>query len=273
MDLKLLIEKALEEDLGVGDITTDAVVDSALKSKAQIIAKQDLVLAGIDVAHKVFVAIDSHLDWSPQKKDGQFVTKGECIAKISGSTSAILKGERVALNFLQHLCGIATRTHQFVEAVKGTNVKILDTRKTLPGWRALEKYAVRMGGGNSHRLGLFDRYLIKNNHITAAGSIASAIEKVLENKKRGVLIQVEVKNLEELKTALAYPIDIVLLDNFSPSQIKEALKMGKGKAKFEASGGINLDNVAQYAATGVDFISSGALTHSAPAADIHLIIK
>lgn len=272
MDLKTLIEKALEEDLGSGDITTGCLVEPDLKTSAKIIAKQNLTLAGLDIAEKVFTTLDPNCEWAPDKKDGDRVSDGECVVKLKGKAAQILKGERVALNFLQHLSGIATLTRKFVDAVQGTKAKILDTRKTLPGWRALEKYAVRMGRGNNHRLGLFDRYLIKNNHIQLAGSVSKAIEKTLKQKKPGMLVEVEVRNFEELKEALNFPIDIILLDNFTPKQAKEAISSASGKVKFEVSGGITLENAAQYAATGVDFISCGTLTHSAPAADIHLIV-
>src|SRR3989344_5681458 len=235
MDLKTIIEQALEEDINGGDITTECIVDPNVQTTAKIIAKQNLVVAGLDVAHKVFLHLDPNCEWVAAKKDGDEVLNNEILAKIKGKSASLLKGERVALNFLQHLSGIATLTRQFVDAVQGTKAKILDTRKTLPLWRAMEK--------------------------------------ILKKKKSDTLLEVEVRNFEELKEALNYPLDIILLDNFTPKQVKEAITTAKGKVKFEVSGGINLDNVAQYAATGVDFISSGALTHSAPAADLHLTIE
>lgn len=271
MELKKFITQVLEEDLGSGDVTTATLISSEAQVTANIIAKQPMVLAGLDVAKKVFEYLDSDVEWNPKKKDGEMLKNGEVIAIAEGSARAILKGERVALNFLQRLSGIATLTRQFVDKVEGTKARILDTRKTTPGLRSLEKYAVQMGGGNNHRLGLFDRYLIKDNHIAAVGSVSKAIEAVLSDKKNGLLMEVEVKNFEELKEALKYPIDIILLDNFSVSQVKEALTLKKGKIKFEASGGITLNNVLDYAKTGVDFISIGALTHSAPAVDISLV--
>lgn len=272
MELKDLIQQALEEDLGYGDVTTDCLLEQDKITPAQIVAKQNLVLAGLDVARKVFSFLDSKTEWSSKKKDGEEVLKGEVIAAFQAKANAILKGERVALNFLQRLSGIATLTRQFVKKVEATGVKILDTRKTTPGLRALEKYAVQMGGGNNHRLGLFDRYLIKDNHIAAFGSVSKAVEACLQKRKRGLLMEVEVRNFDELKEALQFPVDIILLDNFSPAQIKEALIFKNGKVKFEASGGIHLDNVRHYAETGVDFISIGALTHSAPAVDLSLVI-
>lgn len=271
-DLDNFIKKALEEDLGSGDITTDCLIPPGLQAEARIIAKQNLVLAGCNVAERLFNHLDKNCKWVADKKDGDKVKKGEVFATITGRAASILKGERTALNFLQHLSGIATLTKAFVDAVKGRKTKILDTRKTLPGLRALEKQAVLTGGGESHRMGLFDRYLIKNNHIDLVGSLSKAVEKVLANRKNGVLVEVEVRNFEELKMALRYPIDIILLDNFDPDQVHGAVKHVKGKVKLEVSGGVNMENVAQYAATGVDFISIGALTHSAPAADLHLII-
>ncbi|MDO8527184.1 MAG: carboxylating nicotinate-nucleotide diphosphorylase, partial [Deltaproteobacteria bacterium] len=223
MELQFLIRKALEEDLGSGDITTNALVDPRDQATAEICAKQELVLAGLDVAKEVFATLDSHLVWKLVKKDGDIIKKGECVATVQGATVTLLKGERTALNFLQHLSGVATLTRQFVNKIEGTNAKILDTRKTLPGWRTLEKYAVRMGGGGNHRAGLFDRYLIKNNHIAHAGSVSEAIEKVLRQKIQGMLVEVEVQNKKELQEALKYPIDIILLDNFLPDQIREAI--------------------------------------------------
>lgn len=270
MELREHIRQAIEEDLGRGDITTEVLFDSNRKAQAKIIAKQKLVLAGLDVAHKVFTHLDCHLTWRPTHKDGEVVPKGDVVVHLVGRAEAILKGERVALNFLQWLSGIATLTRQFVDKVEGTGVRILDTRKTTPTWRAIEKYAVRMGGGNNHRIGLFDRYLIKNNHIALTGSVSKAVQQVLARRKNGVPVEVEVKTLDELKEALKFPVDIILLDNFSPAQVKEAVSMGGGKVKFEASGGITLDNVRAYAETGVDFISVGALTHSAPAVDLSL---
>ena len=271
-DLKQLIQIAFEEDVGEGDITTEAIVSSDQKGRAEIRAKQNLVVAGLEIGKQVFRDLDSKIAWEHRAIEGECVPAGTVVATIFGSLATLLKGERVALNFLQRLSGIATLTHQFVAAVAGTNAVILDTRKTTPGWRALEKFAVRVGGGNNHRFGLFDRYLIKNNHIAAAGSIQKAIEKVLEKRKGDFLVEVEVRNLEELKQALAFPIDVILLDNFSFQDIEQAVQLTQKKVKLEVCGGVTLETVARTAATGVDFISIGALTHSAPAADLHMII-
>ncbi len=272
MELKKFILQALGEDLGTEDVTTEAILSSQDQAEANILAKQTLVVAGLDVAKKVFEFLDSDCKWKSVKKDGEVLKNGDVIATVEGKARAILKGERTALNFLQRLSGIATLTRQFVEKVEGTRARILDTRKTTPGLRALEKYAVQMGRANNHRIGLFDRYLIKDNHIAVAGSVSKAIETVLAKKKNGLLMEVEVKNFDELNEALKFPVDIILLDNFSVPQVKEALTLKKGRIKFEASGGINLQNVRDYAETGVDFISIGALTHSAPAVDISLVI-
>lgn len=273
MKLKTLIQEALKEDIGRGDITTDAVVGLHQKGCAVIRAKQNLVAAGLDLVRQVFLSCDPSLKWKALKKDGQRVKKGAVLARVEGKASAILKGERTALNFLQHLCGVATQTRAFVDAVRGTKAKILDTRKTLPGWRLLEKYAVCVGGGTNHRIGLYDRTLIKNNHIALAGGIEKAIQKIVLPRKRKFLLEVEVKNLRELRQALKYPVDVILLDNFLPRQIRQALRFKKSGVRFEASGSIHLKNVRAYAKTGVDFISVGALTHSAPAADIHLVFS
>lgn len=268
-----LVKKALREDIGSGDITTTALISSKFQAKAQISAKQDLVLSGQKIAAFVFQTLDRKIKYQANYQDGDFLSKGETIATIQGKAGQILQGERVALNFLQHLSGVATLTRKFVEEIKGTKAKIVDTRKTIPGLRVLEKEAVCHGGGENHRLGLFDRYLIKNNHIDLVGSIEGAIEKVLKNKKPGLLVEVEVRDLEELQKALQYSVDIILLDNFSLLKVSEAIPLRRGGIQFEVSGGITLDNVRAYAETGVDFISIGALTHSAPAADMHLVVK
>lgn len=272
MELDLLIQKALEEDLGGGDITTQSLIDPKMKARARVETKEELVLAGMDEAKKVFAFLDPATEWMANRKDGDFLKEGSLVATVKGKGEILLKGERTALNFLQRLSGISTRTRQFVKAVEGTKAKILDTRKTTPGWRALEKYAVLTGGGSNHRMGLFDRILIKNNHIRLVGSIEKALEKITRERKKNLPLEVEVRNLEELKAALGFPVDVILLDNFTPAQIRSALAFRKHPVLFEASGGITLENVREYAQTGVDFISCGALTHSAPAVDIHLIL-
>ena len=271
--LKQLIQFALEEDLKNGDITTEALVDSSRSGEGILRAKQDLVVAGGEVAKQVFAALDPKIQWESTVPDGKSICNGETIAMCKAPVSILLKGERTALNFLQRLCGIATLTRKFIEKVEGTRVKILDTRKTTPGWRELERYAVRMGGGHNHRLGLFDRYLIKNNHIAITGSLSKAVEKIIQNRKKDFLVEVEVRTLKELQEALPFPIDIVMLDNFKLEDISKTVNQARGKVKLEVSGNVSLEDVRAYAETGVDFISIGALTHSAPAADIHMVIE
>ena len=269
--LNKLIKLALKEDIGRGDITSDATISAFAIVSAKIVAKENLVPAGTDIAKLVFKAVDKKIRIKIKIRDGRFVKKGTVLAELKGRARSLLAAERTALNFLQHLSGIATLTRKFATRVKGTRVKILDTRKTLPGYRFLEKYAVRMGGGANHRMGLYDAYLIKNNHIAIAGSVAFAISAARESgyaKK----VEVEVRNFSELKEALAGGADVIMLDNFSPKMATMAKAMIGRMAKIEVSGGINLSNVRRFAKAGVDFISVGAITHSAPAADIHMII-
>lgn len=270
--LSTLIKLALEEDVGTGDITSRAIIKPEQQGTAQIRAKAPTVVAGLDVAQQVFRTVDHKLHWTSNSRNGDSIALGTVLAVIAGSLSSILTAERTALNFLQHLSGIATFTHRFVEAVRGTNVAILDTRKTLPGWRTLEKTAVRLGGGTNHRLGLFDRYLIKNNHIAIAGGIQKAIHQVRQKQLKDILIEVETQTLVQVTDALKGNADIIMLDNMSYEDIRKAVAMVGGRAKLEVSGNIDLSTVAIYAATGVDFISVGSITHSAPAADLHLII-
>ena len=272
MELKVLIKAALEEDVGSGDVTTKAIADADQMAAAEIRAKEELVVAGMDVARLVFKEINAALEWLPVVKDGDLVSSGTMLAAVRGRAKDLLLGERVALNFLQHLSGVATQTRKFVQVAQGTKARILDTRKTTPGWRALEKYAVRMGGGNNHRIGLHDRYMIKNNHIAVAGSLEKAIQKVLSHRNSTLLIEVEVRSLAELKSALGLGVDIILCDHFSIPDLKEAVALAGTQIKIEASGNITLENVASVATAGVDFISVGALTHSAPARDIHMRI-
>ena len=268
-----LVKLALAEDVGRGDITTLAVVPKGQKAKAIIAAKEAGVIAGLSVAAYVFRHADPRIKFSPKAKDGAAVKRGKVIAVLTGPARGILTGERVALNFLQHLSGIATATDKFVAKVKSkkVKVKILDTRKTIPGLRALEKYAVRMGGCVNHRLGLYDAILIKDNHIKLAGGIEKSIEKARCGVRGKGEVEVEAKTLNEVQRAIAVGADRILLDNMSPKTMRAAVKLcKKAGIKTEASGGINLSNVAAVARTGVDFISIGALTHSAPALDINL---
>lgn len=265
-----IIETALAEDIGSGDITTMAVVDRNAGGSAEIIAKEDIVVAGILIAEAVFKTIDAKIEFKALAEDGDTLRNGAAIARVSGRISAILTGERVALNFLQRLSGIATLTHRFVNNVKGFKVKILDTRKTTPGLRILEKYAVRMGSGFNHRFGLCDAVLIKDNHIAAVGSIVEAVFRAREHAPKDMLIEVEVKNLDEVKEAIIAGADVIMLDNMKPSVMKKAVEIIGKTALVEASGGVALNNIRAIATTGVDFISVGALTHSARAVDISL---
>ncbi|MFH1248623.1 MAG: carboxylating nicotinate-nucleotide diphosphorylase [archaeon] len=260
-----LIKEALREDLSNDDITTNSIVPASMKSKAVIIAKEDGVIAGLDVAKDVFKELDKNIIFKKKLKDGNFAKKGKIIAEIEGNTRAILSGERVALNFLQRMSGIATITRKFVKL--SGNVKVLDTRKTTPCLRTFEKYAVKVGGGFNHRFNLNDAVLIKDNHIEIAGSVANAIKTA---RKTGKKIEVEVKNMNELKEAIENGTDIVLLDNMRAKQIKKCVNFVAGRAKVEVSGGVNLDTIKQIAKTGADYVSIGALTHSAKALDISL---
>lgn len=233
---------------------------------------QDAIIAGLPAAKAVFKQVDSKLEFESCAQDGDPVKPGAIIARLYGDGRSMLKGERVALNFLQHLSGIATATARFVEAVKGTKAMILDTRKTTPGLRVLEKYAVRMGGGRNHRMNLSDGILIKDNHIALTGSLKGAVQRVKKKAPSGFKVEVEAATLKEVEEALSAEADVILLDNMPISHIKEAVKWIEGRALTEASGGMNLSNVREIASTGVDFISIGALTHSARAVDISMDI-
>jgi nicotinate-nucleotide pyrophosphorylase (carboxylating) len=270
--LKELIETALEEDIGAGDVTSEATIPAEATSEAIMLAKQHLVLAGIEVSRAVFLSLDPTIKFIPFAKDGDIVHAGTEFAHLSGNTRALLAGERVALNLLQHLSGIATLTARHVAKLKGLKTKVLDTRKTLPGLRRLEKHAVRMGGGQNHRMGLYDMVLIKDNHIKASGSITKAVASA-QTKSGALRIEVETKTLDEVREALAAKADIIMLDNMSIDAMREAVSLIAGRALVEASGNVTLETVRQIAETGVDFVSSGSLTHSAPAADISMKIK
>jgi len=270
--LRQAISAALEEDLGHGDITTSSCLTGGETGKATARAKSALVLAGIDVFREVFLFLDPTLSFSASRRDGQFVQPGEPLAEVRGNLSAILMAERVALNFLQRMSGIATLTRRYVEAVQGTGARILDTRKTAPGLRVFDKYAVRIGGGANHRFGLSDGVLIKDNHIVAAGGIRQAVQRVRGKAPHTCRIEVEVKNLEELAEAEAADVEIVMLDNMGIAEMKRAVERVGGRRLLEASGGISLENIRAVAETGVDLISVGALTHSPAAADISLKI-
>jgi len=267
-----LIKNALSEDIGSGDITTDSIVPSSRKGKAHIIAKDKAIVAGIPFAGEVFCQVDRRLRFRTLVADSGKVKKGDIICTIEGAAASILKAERVALNILQRLSGIATLTNQFVERVRGLDTRIVDTRKTTPGMRYIEKYAVRAGGGHNHRFGLYDGILIKDNHIEAAGSIRKAVAKV-RKASRSLKIEVETDSLQEVAEAISARVHIIMLDNMSLTMMRKAVKMIRQKDKdimIEASGNVSLDTVRDIALTGVDMISVGALTHSANAADLSL---
>ena len=265
-----IIEQALLEDIGTGDITTDSIIPNNLKTRGIIKTKEEGVIAGLGIANLVFKKLDSNITFQENIEDGTKVSQNKILAEITGPARIMLKGERVALNFLQRMSGIATTTAKFYEEIKGFPVRIVDTRKTTPGLRILEKYAVRMGRGNNHRFGLYDAVLIKDNHIAVAGSIKSAVNSVRKQISHTIKIEVEVENLSQLQEALEMKVDIVMLDNMSLDMMKKAVKMAKGKTLIEASGGITLKNVREIAQTGVDLISVGALTHSVKALDISM---
>jgi len=265
-----VIRRALAEDIGPGDVTTEWIIPADQRSAAIILAKAKGVLAGLDVARDAFALVDARIEFVPLRADGELVQPRDVVARIVGPTRGILTAERVALNFLQRLSGIATLTRAFVDAVSGTRAVILDTRKTTPGLRLLEKYAVRMGGGANHRIGLYDMVLVKDNHIEAAGSITGAVARVRVQNAAGLLIEVEARTLDDVREAAALAVDRILLDNMTCAQMRQAVELVNGRVSLEASGNVTLDNVRRIAETGVDYISSGALTHSARALDLSL---
>jgi nicotinate-nucleotide pyrophosphorylase (carboxylating) len=268
------VRTALLEDIGHGaDLTTDAIVPPDRMARAQIAARKSGVIAGLDVAALAFQLLDEPTEFTVLRDDGERVQPGDVVAEISGSARALLTGERTALNFLCRLSGIATATRNLVDLVAGTNAQIVDTRKTTPGLRALEKYAVRCGGGSNHRFGLDDAVLVKDNHLALAGSIHAAVAAVRARVGHMVKVEIEVDTLEQLRAALDEPIDAVLLDNMSPEQLTQAVRMVNKRVLTEASGGVTADNIVAIAASGVDLISVGWLTHSAPALDLGLDIE
>ncbi len=268
-----IVMNALKEDMPLGDITTDNIIDEKAASKAEFLAKQDAVIAGLDVAKLVFEILSPEVEFTAFIKDGDKVKKGDIIAKVSGPTRALLKGERTALNFLQRLSAIATMSNRYAAKVKELPVKIADTRKTTPGLRILEKYAVSAGGGSNHRFSLSDGVLIKDNHIAAAGGITNAVNRVRESIPHTVKIEVEVESLEEVQEALDCNVDIIMLDNMTNVQMTEAVKLIDKRAVVEASGNISEETVYDVALTGVDIISVGKLTHSANSIDISMNIE
>jgi len=269
-EIEEIIRRALAEDIGSGDVTSTWTLPADLRLRGKVVAKAPGIVAGLEVARRVFAAVDERITFKSRVADGSPVARGDVLATVHGPARSILSAERVALNFLQRMSGIATLTHRYVEAAQGTKAVILDTRKTAPGLRVLDKMAVRLGGGKNHRFGLYDMVLIKDNHIAAAGSITAAVQRVRAHNQAGLPIEVEVKNLDELREALELGVHRIMLDNMDPDQMRQAVALAGGRVELEASGGITLDNVAEIARTGVDYISVGALTHSAPALDISL---
>ena len=268
--VRKIIRRALEEDIRSGDVTTSFALAGPEAGQAKALAKEDLVVAGLEVFREVFRVRDTSLVFTTALSDGARASRGTVLATVEGSLASILTAERVALNLFQRMCGIATLTRQFVDAAAGTKAKILDTRKTMPGLRILDKYSVKAGGGCNHRYGLYDGILIKDNHIEAAGGIAEAVRRVRGQAPFMVKIEVEVKNLPEVEEALAAAADVIMLDNMPVDEMKKAVALIGGRVLVEASGNVTLDTVRSIAGTGVDFISAGALTHSARAADISL---
>ena len=276
-EVEALIDLALKEDLGEnGDVTSNFILNSDKKGQASIIAKQAGIIAGLPIAERVFQKVNPTLAVQNRVEEGVKVERSEEVVRISGPLGDILTAERTALNFLQRLSGIATLTAEYVRQTGGTQAKILDTRKTTPGFRMLEKYAVRKGGGQNHRFGLYDMVLIKENHISTAGGIINAVQQIREQMAAGNLdlqIEIEVRSLTEVEQALNLKVDRLMLDNMSLDEIREAVELVNDKVELEVSGGVNLATVKAIAETGVDYISVGALTHSAPAFDLSLLVK
>jgi nicotinate-nucleotide pyrophosphorylase (carboxylating) len=275
-DISKIIISALNEDIGPGDITTEATIPKNVLGKGIILVKDDGIIAGLDIAEMIFKTVDEGLVVLKYKKDGDKVNNGDIVAIVEGSASSILTAERTVLNFMQRMSGIATMAFQFSQMVKHTNAKIIDTRKTAPGLRIIDKLAVKIGGCENHRIGLYDRFLIKDNHIAVAGSLTKAVQACIEKKdssEKSFLIEVETTNLLEVAEALESGSDIIMLDNFELVEMEKAVRLINGKCKVEASGGVNINTVKNIAETGVDFISVGALTHSVKALDISLEVQ
>ncbi len=268
-----ILRRALEEDIGTGDVTTLATIQPGVQASAELVAKEDFILSGIDVAQRVFHLISPETAFEKLIEDGQSVKRGEVIAWIKGDAAVLLQGERVALNFLQRMSGVATLTAEFVKQIEDTGAVVVDTRKTTPGLRVLEKYSVRMGGGGNHRMALYDAVLIKENHIAAAGGIASAVSRARQSVPHTQKIEVEVRDQAEVAEALDAGADILLLDNMSTEELRTAVKTIDGRADTEASGGVNLETIREIAETGVQLISVGALTHSYRAVDISMLFN
>jgi len=271
--VKSIIEYAFKEDIGCGDVTTNSIIPGEMIADASMIAKTGGIIAGLGVAEYVFRLLDPQIEWKPVVNDGDRVEKNDIIVRLKGSYRALLTGERTALNFLQRMSGIATMTSNYVNALRGTGTEILDTRKTVPGLRLLDKYSVKAGGGTNHRIGLYDMVLIKDNHIKVAGGIGKAVDHVRKDLKSGIKIEVETSTLEEVKEALDKGVDMIMLDNMTTPTMAEAVKIINGRAIIEASGNMTLERVKEVAGTGVNYISVGALTHSVTAMDISMNIE
>lgn len=265
---RVLIDLALAEDVAGGDITTDNLIPASSRRKAKMIAKADGVVAGLEVAEMVFRSLDKELIWDVKIIDGASVSKGDVIVEFEGTYRSLLTGERTALNFLQRMSGIATMSKMYADAVKDYKTEILDTRKTLPGFRLLDKYAVKTGGSSNHRIGLYDMVMIKDNHIEVAGGITQAVNEIRPRISTGIKIEVETCTLEQVQEAIEVGADIIMLDNMDNETMKKAVEMIAGRAKVEASGNMTLERLREVASTGVDYISIGALTHSVQALDI-----
>jgi len=268
-----IIDNALAEDIHTGDITTLSVLPRPRKMRGRLVAKEPMVLAGIAVAQRVFARLDVTVSFEPLFCDGERLQKGDVIARMEGNAASLLQGERVSLNLLQRMCGIATQTAAFVQELEGTGARVVDTRKTTPGLRVLEKYAVRVGGGTNHRTGLYDGVLIKENHIAAAGGIIEAVRAARAYIPHTLKIEVETENLEDVALALEAGADIIMLDNMGLEEMTEAVQLIGKRALVEASGGVNLRTIRAIAETGVDIISVGALTHSVRATDISMLME
>lgn len=268
-----LIDLSIEEDIATGDVTTNSIIPAHSKAVAEMKMKADGVISGLDIAKRVYERFEKNMVWQPLVKDGDPVKKGDIILRIEASYRCLLLGERLSLNILQRMSGIATETAKYVKELTGTHTQLLDTRKTAPGLRVLDKLAVKQGGGTNHRMGLYDMAMIKDNHIKVAGNITNAVHAVRKNIPAEIKIEVETTNLDEVKEALAVHADIIMLDNMSNADMAEAVKIINGRAKTEASGNMSIPRLKEVAATGVDYISVGALTHSVTALDISMNIR
>lgn len=268
-----LIDLAIEEDINTGDITTESLIPDSLNAVAEMTAKAEGVISGLSLIRRVFEKFEKDIKWTPFVKDGEKVKRGDVILRIEAKYSTLLKGERISLNILQRMSGIATKTADYVNELKGYKTELLDTRKTVPGMRIFDKQAVSDGGAKNHRMGLYDLVMIKDNHIKIAGSITKAVEQIRKNVGQGIKIEVETTNLGEVKEALECNVDIIMLDNMSNDLMKEAVMVVAGRTKTEASGNMTIERLKSVAETGVDYISVGALTHSVTALDISMNIK